>query len=216
MLRKDYLLNMIEDMGQVVAAVLGLKKQKKHKEALQQLNDLLRKQFRLHSKLLHSLSVEQIIDMFRFRGIVEVDKLQQVAYILQQEGEVYLDEKKEDEGYIRFMRALHLYLYCLLHGANRQLLHVADKIEYLITETKAYELPPNTKCLLALYYEQEGRYDVAENYWYSLEMKDKQFRDQVLAFYDRLLRLDASKLMEGGLPSEEVLEGRNTLLKQFT
>lgn len=89
MFRRDYIVRMIEDMSAMVAKVLTLKQEKKTTEALWEVDELLSRHFRLNSRLLNSLSVEDIIDMFRLGGVIESDKLQGVARLLKEEGGIY-------------------------------------------------------------------------------------------------------------------------------
>ncbi|WP_091000525.1 DUF6483 family protein [Paenibacillus sp. OK003] len=223
MFRKDYLLRMMEEMTEAIGKVFTLKQQRKHTEALSELDELLRRQFGLNLSLLNSLPAEDVIEMFRFRGVIEVDNLQQAARLIEEEAYIYNEKAKvegiddqekmdsEDEALIRLMRSLHFYLYALNHGANPKLLDAPDRVEGILEQTKQYELPARTEKQLALYREQQGRYDQAENSWYRLlQVGDEhliQYRDDVQAFYERLMRLEDQQLQEGGLPREEVEEG---------
>ena len=88
MFRRDYIVRMIEDMTAMVAKVLTLKQERKTTEALWEVDELLSRHFRLNSRLLNSLSVEDVIDMFRFGGVMESDKLQGVAKLLKEESNI--------------------------------------------------------------------------------------------------------------------------------
>lgn len=223
MFRKDYLLRMMEEMTEAIGKVFTLKQQRKHTEALSELDELLRRQFGLNLSLLNSLPAEDVIEMFRFRGVIEVDNLQQAARLIEEEAYIYNEKAKvegiddqekmesENEALIRLMRSLHFYLYALNNGANPKLLDAPDRVEGILEQTKQYELPARTEKQLALYREQQGRYDQAENSWYRLLQVDDshpiQYRGEVQAFYERLRQLEDEQLQQGGLPREEVEEG---------
>lgn len=223
MFRKDYLLRMMEEMTEAIGKVFTLKQQRKHTEALSELDELLRRQFGLNLSLLNSLPAEDVIEMFRFRGVIEVDNLQQAARLIEEEAYIYNEKsivegiddhekmESEDEALIRLMRSLHFYLYALNHGANPKLLDAPERVEGILEQTKAYELPARTEKQLALYREQQGRYDQAENSWYRLLQVDDShpihYRGEVQAFYERLRQLEDEQLQQGGLPREEVEEG---------
>lgn len=207
MFRRDYLLRMVEEMTEMIGKAFDLKQKKKHIEALWELDEWMKRQFRLNSQLLNSLPTEDIIDFFRLGNGVEVDKLQQVARILEEEGEIVQDQGLTDEGLVRFMKALHLYLYSMLNGANREILGAPERIQQLNAKVKGYKLPDKTERLLALYDEQIGRYGDAENSWYRLAAREDRYKEEACAFYRRLLKLDDAKLEQGGLPRQEVEEG---------
>jgi len=214
MFRKDYLLQMVEDMVEMVGKVFGLKQQKKYAEALWEIDDLLSKNFRLNSKLLNSLSVEDIIEMFRLGGGIEADKLQTIARLLQEEAGVYLDMEQKDEGLTRLMKSLHLYLYADLHGADHTMLKLPERVAELKEQTKGYRLPAKTDKLLLSYDEERGRYDEAENALYRLLDQREITEEEGLAFYQKLLTRSEEELEAGGLPREEVLEGAEELQRR--
>ena len=214
MFRKDYLLQMVEDMVEMVGKVFGLKQQKKYTEALWEIDDLLSKNFRLNSKLLNSLSVEDIIEMFRLGGGIEADKLQTIARLLQEEAGVYLDMEQKDEGLIRLMKSLHLYLYADLHRADHTMLKLPERVAELKEGIKGYRIPAKTDQLLLRYEEERGRYDEAENALYRLLDQQEITEEEGLAFYQRLLTKSDEELEAGGLPREEVQEGSEELQRK--
>ncbi|MDO7907825.1 DUF6483 family protein [Paenibacillus sp. JX-17] len=214
MLRRDYLVRMIEEMTDVVARVFTLKQDKKHTEALLELDELLRKQFRLNSRLLNSMSAEDIIEWFRLRDGVEVDKVQQVARILEEEGRVLLDQGEQDEGIVRLIKSLHLYIYSDLNGAAREPQQLGDRIRDTLAAVKDYKLPQQTRMLLARFHEEQQKFDEAENLWYRLVRDTPELRSEAVAFYERLLTRNPEELEAGGLPLDEVQEGLNGLLQR--
>ncbi|PZT57649.1 DUF6483 family protein [Paenibacillus silvae] len=227
MFRKDYLLRMMEEMTEAIGKAFTLRQQRKHTEALSELDELMRRQFGMNLSLLNSLPAEDVIEMFRFRGVIEVDNLQQAARLIEEEAYIYqekarvegIDDREkreaEDAGLVRLMRALHFYLYAMNHGANRELLQVPDRIEEVIAQIRGYELPARTEKQLALYREQQARYDAAENGWYRLLHLGAEYPVQYVAdaraFYERLTKLTDEQLEQGGLPRDEVEEGLTQL-----
>lgn len=223
MFRKDYLLRMMEEMTEAIGKAFTLRQQRKHTEALSELDELMRRQFGMNLSLLNSLPAEDVIEMFRFRGVIEVDNLQQAARLIEEEAYVYQEKARvegiddqekmeaEDAALVRLMRALHFYLYALNHGANPQLLQAPERVEGVIEQIQGYELPARTEKQLALYREQQGRYDAAENGWYRLLHLGPdypvQYEEDARAFYQRLTELTDEQLELGGLPRDEVEEG---------
>lgn len=208
MFRRDYIVRMIEDMTAMVAKVLTLKQDKKTTEALWEVDELLMRHFRLNSRLLNSLSVEDIIDMFRLGAVLEADKLQGVARLLKEEGGIYTAKGERDEALFRAMRSLHLFLYADLHGADRELMNMTDEINELLKEVELYRLPAKTERLLLAYHESAGSYANAENSLYRLWEQGEPVAEEGREFYERLLLASPERLAEGGLPLEEVEQGR--------
>ncbi|CAH1057916.1 DUF6483 family protein [Paenibacillus pseudetheri] len=207
MFRRDYIVRMIEDMTAMVAKVLTLKQERKTTEALWEIDELLNRHFPLNSRLLNSLSVEDIIDMFRFNGVLESDKLQGVAKLLKEEGSIYAANGDHDAALFRSMRALHLYLYADLHGADREMLQMTEDINELLEEVKAYRLPAKTERLLLVYMESIGHYSKAEDSLYRLWEQGEDVSLEGDELYRRLLLKSPEELEQGSLPIHEVEQG---------
>ncbi|AUS28509.1 DUF6483 family protein [Paenibacillus sp. P2(2022)] len=207
MLRKDYLLSMMEELTSAVASVLGLRRENKHVEALKQLDDLLNKQFRLRSDLLRRLPPEQIIELFRMGPGMEADELQQVARILEEEAVIYMETSRIDEGIRILMKSLHLYLYSDLNGANRDLQVLPERIACIVQLVHEYELSPETSKLLAVHYERENRLDQAADVWFGLAWEQPELGSEAEAFYSQLLDKADAELERGGISRREIIEG---------
>lgn len=214
MLRRDYLMRMIEDMAGMIGKVFNLKQQRKTIEALWELDEWYQKQFRLNSSLLDSLSAKDIVELFRNGDILEADQLQSLARMMKEEGEVYLLSGL-DEGIIRHMKALHLYLAAYLNGADRKLWNIDDEIRELLGLLQGYRLSNDTEHLLFQYEEGQGRFDLAENALFRLLRSDGITPLEAASFYERLLQLDSNELEQGGLPLVEVREGLEEVLQGY-
>ncbi|GGH38906.1 DUF6483 family protein [Paenibacillus segetis] len=215
MLRRDYLVRMIEEMTEMIGKVFGLKQERKFIEALWEIDDLYKDQFRLNSNLLRSLSARDITEMFRSGGVVEADKLQSLAYIIKEEANIYYAMGKHDEGVTRFMKALHLYLTASLNGADRSLWNLDEEVKELLLHLKGYRLPTDTDRLLFRFEEEAGRFDQAENVLFRLLQDEAIPPEEGIVFYDRLLVLEPQILEQGGLPLSEVKEGLAELQSRF-
>lgn len=213
MFRRDYLLKMIEEITEAAGDVFGLRREKKHTEALQELDDLLNKHFRLHSRLLQALPPENIIDLFRMRGGIEADKLQQVALILEEEALTRLDMKETELGIRGVIKALHLYVYSYMHGASVNLPALQERIAGSLAVIQEYSLPPATNRLLAQYYECQERLDAAADEWFRMSWEQPSLRTEGLAFYERMLDRTDAELEHGGVTRQEIKDGLQELLK---
>lgn len=216
MFRNDYILRMVEEMTQMISKVFDLKKERKHTEALWEIDELLSKDFPLNSRLLNSLPTEEITDMFRFGGTVESDKLQGASYLLNEEGKIYMELGQINEGLTRFMKSLHLYLVAEVHGANKELIQLPDQIDNLLNQIKDYRLPLKTELLLFHYLEKNGRYAEAENGLFRLLERNGLELAEGTSFYERLKGEEDERLVNGGLPRAEVMEGFIEMQRRFS
>ncbi len=210
MFRKDYLVGMIEDMTSMIAKAFGLKEQKKYTEALWELDDLMRKNFRLNSELVNRMPTNEIIEMFRIGPTVEVDQLQGLARILRAESDIYEASDKQEDAVVRRIKALHLFLYSAVNGADRSLLNYPEHVDELLDQLEEYVLPSAVEKLMVEYEEQEGYYDNAVDALQRLnELDAAEGMAAGAAFYERLHLKTDEQLEAGGLTRTDVEEGRS-------
>lgn len=205
--RNDYILRMIDEMTQMVAKVLALKQDRKHIEALWEIDEQLSKQFRLNSRLVDSLPVKDIIDMHSLQGIVEAEQLQGIALLLHEEGKIKLEMGDREQGLKSLLKALHLFLYAEQQGADPHAFQLHQRVDEILKEWKGFVLPVVVDELLLCYEEKRGRYAEAENVLHRLLARNAVNDAAAISFYEHLLSVDDGQLAAGGLPREEVLEG---------
>lgn len=215
MLRRDYLMRMVEEMTEMIGKIFALKQQRKTIEALWELDEWYQRQFRLNSSLLRSLSAKDIVELFRSGGILEADQLQSLARMMKEEGEVYLLSGGLDEGVTRHMKALHLFLEARLNDADHKLWNIDGEIRELLSLLRGYRLSNDTERLLLQYEEGQERFDLAENALFRLFKNGALTKIEATSFYERLLQHDTNKLEQGGLPLVEVREGLEEVLQGY-
>ena len=72
MFGNDYIMKMISSFTAVVAQLLGLKKDMNHEQVFIVVNDTLEKFYRLNSKLLQSLTNEDLLALMHSNGILDL------------------------------------------------------------------------------------------------------------------------------------------------
>ncbi|MBB3071687.1 hypothetical protein FHS14_004696 [Paenibacillus baekrokdamisoli] len=201
-------MRMIGQMGQVMGQMMGLRKEQKQEEALFVIDDLFNQQFRLNGKLIRSLSDVDLIRILTTNGVVETANLHAIALLMKEEGEILEELGRLDQSYVSRLKAFHLFMRLALLDAPLLLRTPSEEANDLALQLKAYELPEATKRLMFEWYEADGRYDQAENVLYELLVDGMLLQEEADDFYRRLLLLPDERLIEGGLPRDEVLEGR--------
>ncbi|REK71463.1 DUF6483 family protein [Paenibacillus paeoniae] len=207
MFQRDYFMRMIGQMTEALGQVLGLRKQMKQEEALLVLDELLDKHFRLSSKLIRSLSDEDLINIMTTNGVVDTDHLQAIAILMKQEGVLHGELGREAECYEMYVRSLRLFVHLSLMGAEPTIVEPGEQINELLELLSAYELPSPAKRLLMEWHEADGRYDLTENMMYELLEAKTISPEEASAIYRRLLGLSDEALAAGGLPREEIRQG---------
>ncbi|MFC4779594.1 DUF6483 family protein [Paenibacillus sp. GCM10023252] len=207
MFQRDYLMRMISQMTEALGQVMGLRRELKHVEALLVIDELLDKKFRLNGRLIRSLSEEDLISMMTTSGVMEEDNLGAIALLMKQEAEIYEELGKEEASFALHVKCLQLVMRLSLRDAHPSLMNPVKEAYALLDVLSPYELPAATKELLMEWYESQGRFDLAENTLYERIRQGGLMLSEAEAFYHRLLLQPDERLVGGGLPRAEVIQG---------
>ncbi|WP_053374176.1 DUF6483 family protein [Paenibacillus sp. FJAT-27812] len=214
MFQRDYFMRMIEQMTEAVGQIMNLRRERKHEEALLFIDELLDKRFRLSSKLIRSLSDEDLMRMMTTNGVLETDHMQAIAILMKQEAELNGDLGREDESFVAYVKALHLFLRLSLVDAEPTIVEPRGQIKELLERLLPYELPLSTKRLMMEWHEAEGHFDLAENMMHELLGDNALTPSAAEDIYRRMLLQPDERLVAGGLPREEIEQGLEALLKE--
>ncbi|WP_138755735.1 DUF6483 family protein [Paenibacillus sinopodophylli] len=212
MFQRDYFMRMIEQMTEAVGQILNLRRERKHEDALLFIDELLDNKFRLSSKLIRSLSDEDLIQMMTTNGVLETDHLQAIAMLMKQDAEINADLGREDESFFAYLKALHLSVRLVLAEAEATFADPREMVRELMEKLLPYELPPKSKRLLIEWHMEEGRFDSAENLMYELLEDHILSQAEAEALYRRMLLQADERLEAGGLPREEIKQGLAELI----
>ncbi|CAM4456320.1 DUF6483 family protein [Paenibacillus tarimensis] len=213
MFQRDYFMRMIEQVGEAVGQVMGLRQRKEHLEAMKVIDDLFERHLRLQPRLIHALSDKDIADLLTTNGVVDTAALEAIALLLRHMGEIHAEQGQEAESYARYVKSLALNLRLLLYGADPVVSEPRREAELLMDRLRPYELPASVKEQLASWHEAEGRYAEAENIIHEL-LEDRELEaGRASDFYRRLMLKEDAELSAGGLPRDELEQGIEQLEK---
>ena len=92
MIRKDYLMKLIEEAAYVMAKLMGLRKDGKDQEALHLLDETYDNFFKFEGKLLRYTDKEALLEILLHRENLSEEQLAVVADLLRNEAEVWTDK----------------------------------------------------------------------------------------------------------------------------
>lgn len=208
MFDRDYMMRMISQMAAAMGRVMGLKEQKKHEEALLEIDEFLSKELRMRTRLALGLSDEDLVQMLSVGGTPNYESVAIVATFLQEEGDILSETGRTADAVPRFEKALRLMLYVLRENGPIKGFDLEDRAERLLGQLAAYETSVETKRAAFGWRESEGRFADAEDLLYELYDHQGVTPDEGPSFYERLERKSDSELENGGLPRPELREGR--------
>lgn len=215
MVQRDYILRLIEQFGQFWAALVRLRRDGQHRDALALIDQGLRQFLGLDTGAIDALSADELIGLIGLgysprlgRGWL-IDRLTVFGLLLREEGEARDALGDRERGDDRALKALQVCLAALVEGIGTAP-GAAEAIEPLVARLAGHPLPPLTVDQLWQHYERAGLFAKAEDWLFALLDDDQAPDDLVargLAFYERLGARDDRELLLGDLPREEVAAG---------
>ena len=209
MIRRDYIMRIVQEMAQVLARVITLKDRQEYDQAMRELGAALRKLREAPSGTPDEASLEDWIALCHQHGPAASGLMMAVANLLAEQGELLTCQGESPAAHRSNALALGLSLEALLNGeafVSAELLRNIDRLTGLVWQSLA---DGGVWRRLLGYYEARGRYAQAEDTLFAWQATgDRASAATGLAFFARLDTLSDDELTHGNLPREEVKEGR--------
>ncbi|GJM42411.1 MAG: hypothetical protein DHS20C20_26930 [Ardenticatenaceae bacterium] len=211
MYQRDFILRQIELMMEVIKQVSGLASEKRFEAALSVIDEALESLFGLNSKLITQLFGQGPLTQIAFGEEAEMRraKLIAAATLLQDVGEIQVEQGAETESYQSFASALELIVAVRLESTATSLPTYAPEVENLVSQLASYHLPIHLNQLLFRFYHQQSQLDEAENVLFEM-IEQEEETDQIVAqgisFYQAILAESDAFLLASNLPREEAEE----------
>ncbi len=109
MIRKDYILRMIEEIGKIIAAILGLLKKGDVEQAQKLYLGALRRAFDLEEDKVLDMDVDQLRAIFENQFGESFEGLEIIAGLLVKGGDIHLENSDENKAESCYLKALSLY-----------------------------------------------------------------------------------------------------------
>jgi len=170
MMRRDYLLQMIQEFAQALARISSLKKGQRWNEAGEALDAEFQRLVGAGPQ-----AVARFSDMELLARLVEGESTQVVrdktlilATLLTEAGDVAVAQDRMEESRECYLKALHLLLDILARGEVSEYPEFVPKVEMLKEALKEAPLPAGTHARLMQHYERAGEFARAEDALFAL------------------------------------------------
>jgi hypothetical protein len=221
MIRRDYILRMIEEFVRALARIESLKHERRWSEAETNLDDELKRLVGTDRAGLESLNDTALLARILRAGDFNAQRAQalMVARLLSEAADVTEEQSEAaqvetDRAGLLRLRALKLMLNVALRSEGLDWPDFVPTIDIVAARFKTGELPLDTQGLLMQHFERTGQYAKAEDsLWAALEFApDNPILLQLgISFYRRLLAKSDAALEAGNLPRAEVQSGLDEL-----
>ncbi len=214
MIRRDYIVRMIEEFAEALRRIRALRNEQRHGEASVLTEEEFKRITGLDSAALLKLSETELI-----ARLIETEPLHAVrekmfflTTLLKEAGDLAAVEGRVDDSRECYLKGLHLLLDSLARGDDFEQPEFVPKVELFVNALD--EIPPQTCAMLMQHYERTGHFGKAEDALFVILDSDAT-NDYALnfgiAFYERLLGHTDVQLEDGNLPRPEVEAGLQEL-----
>src|SRR6266705_4383983 len=156
MIRRDYILRMIEEFAQALARIRALKRSQRWGEASEALDEEFERLIGDGAQAVARLSETELLARLMQDGPTHLvrDKTFLLTTLLMEAGDVVAAEERVDDSRECYLRALHLLLDVLARGDVFECPEFLPKIEMLKEALQGTPLPPGTHALLMRHHER--------------------------------------------------------------
>ena len=214
MLRRDYILRMVEEFIKALSRIRGLKDDERWQEAYVLTEEEFKRTTGLDSESLLRLSeTELLARLIQSEPINSTrEKMLFLTTLLRESGDILTAQECIEDGRACYLKGLHLLLDSLMRGEVGELPEFVPKVDEFVAALG--ELPLQTSALLMEHYERSGQFGKAEDALYGIldaEPENSTVVEFGISFYERMLRQNDVRLVDGNLPRAEVETGLKEL-----
>jgi hypothetical protein len=216
MIRRDYILRMIEEFFEAISRINALKKGQHWQEAAGELDGEFQRLIGAGAPAVARLTETELLSRIIQGEPTHVvhQKTLMLTTLLKQAGDVAVGQDRPEEGRSCYLKGLHLLLESLARTEVSEWPEFVPKVEVFVAALRGAPLPLETEAMLMQHYELAGDFAKAEDRLFAMldgEPGNLRLLEFGLAFYRRLEAHSDATLAEGGLPRAEVEAGATEL-----
>jgi hypothetical protein len=212
MIRRDYILRMIEEFFQALSRIKSLKSARQWREADASIDQEFQRLIGADAQSVAKLSeTELLARLVRGEATLAVpEKTLLLATLLKEAGDVFAEEGRQDDSRTSYLKGLHLLLDTLGRREVFECPQFVPKVEEFVIALGDTPLPLETEARLMQHYERTGEFGKAEDALFAMldvEPENGPLLELGISFYRRLEGQSDVQLIDGDLPRAEVEAG---------
>lgn len=214
MVRKDFILRMIEQLVAVIHEMAGLKARQDYAAALALLEKTYPRLTGLDGDVLRGAEFTTLLQLLSFAGELDLAKVVAAAELLKEEGDLRADMDNEALAYACYDRALFLFVTLVERHGPMLLDGRIERVDAVADAIAVYALPAATGRRLFDYYRLTHRYGDAENWLFRVlaaTPDDAELLQTGTAFFEDLRGRGDRELFMGGMTRADIEAGLQEL-----
>jgi hypothetical protein len=218
MMRRDYIIRMIEEFARALARIRSLKKDEQWPEASGSLDAQFQSLVGFGPERVAKMSETELLGRIVQGEATQAvrEKTLIITTLLREAGDIATAQDRIADGRACYLKGLHLLLETLARGDVFECPEFVPKVEEFLAALQDAPLPLETQGRLMEHYERAGDFGKAEDMLFAMLAAEPGNRTIVefgISFYERLAAHSDSVLKNGNLPRAELEAGLAELRK---
>jgi hypothetical protein len=209
LIRRDYILRIIEEFFQTLSRIQALKKGQHWREAAGNIDEEFQRLIGAGGQAVAQLSETELLARLIKGEPTQVvsQKTLMLTTLLREAGDVAAAEERAEESRACYLKGLHLLLDTLERGDVSDFPAFVPRVENFVAALGDAPLPLSTRARLMQHYERTGEFAKAEDALFAMLEAEPGHAGLVelgLSFYERLRGQSDASLCAGNLPRPEL------------
>ena len=219
MIRRDYILRMIEEFIQALARINALKQDRRSQEAAGVVDEEFQRLIGADAQSVAQLTeTELLARLIRGEPTQAVrDKTVMLTALLKEAGDLAAMQERTEESRCCYLKGLHLLLETMTREEVSDFPDFVPRVEMFTAALRGSALPLETQAPLMQHYERSGQFAKAEDALFAMLEVGPENAGLVefgVSFYERLQGQSNAALAAGNLPRPELDSGLAELRKR--
>lgn len=169
-----------------------------------------KKHFGFEYSLLSLLSYDDLVKMLNHNRINDYTKVTLLGILVNEEA-IILERNNNKDFLKNYLRAFSILSPIAIEEKETKIPNFKETLNFVIEKLLQYQLPLETSKDIFKALEATGNFSKAEDLAFEILDDDVDFKGKIKDFYERILKLDDSKLCNGNLSRSEILESISEL-----
>lgn len=207
MFSEDYLIRMIKQATAVLAKIIGFKRAGEYREALQSIDQTLELLIGMDVNLIRLLDDESLYQLLSKDNGLDLEKLEIIADLFQQEGDIHELQNKNEESFRCYLRSLNYFLMISFNSATSDTTEISQKIDDLYQKLEGIHFEEKTLWDLFCFFENSGNFARADHILSKLAGQNgakSYVVEEIKSFYQRMIEKSPKELAAGGLTRAQI------------
>jgi hypothetical protein len=216
MIRRDYILRMIEEFIQALSRIDSLKGGRLWNEASAAVDEEFARLLGAGTTAVARLTETELLALLIKGGPTQAvrEKALMATALFKEAGDLATAQDRSEEGRTFYLKGLHLLLEALARDDPSECPEFVPRVETLVAALRDSALPIESQARLMRYHEQMGDFAKAEDCLFSMleaQPETPGLLELGISFYERLRGHSDASLEIGNLPRAEVEFALNDL-----